>query len=78
MNHLQITGVAISREENNTAAPAASGREREGDGGLQRINCWKQESSFIRQKTTQCKVTLIRRWGCHHLPLGEDHFSFLS
>lgn len=29
MNHLQITGVAIAGEENNTAAPAASGRERE-------------------------------------------------
>lgn len=29
MNHLQITGVANARKENNTAAPTASGREIE-------------------------------------------------
>jgi len=30
MNHLQITGAAIAREENNTAAPAASGERKKG------------------------------------------------
>lgn len=30
MNHLQITGVANAREENNTAAPISLEREKEG------------------------------------------------
>lgn len=60
MNHLQITGVAITWEENNTAAPAAlGGGEME---GLHGINLWKQKPVHTRQKKIWFRVTPNPKW----------------